>query len=148
MGDVTMSKDRGFDAQNRQLVYKSITSFKDRYDDIKTRSRFSMSLKKKPSLKRLAMSDVDSHVLGKPLGAITQDKDMKQVNLKKTLLSYNTMRRFGGTYTGRSAGSPRSDIDIIMESDDEEDEEEAVGNRTGYVAVGGTVEMMEEEDRD
>merc|ERR1712129_161560 len=147
MGDVTMSKDRGFDAQNRQLVYKSITSFKDRYDDIKTRSRFSMSLKKKPSLKRLAMSDVDSHVLTSAVGG-TVDKDLKQVNLKKTLLSYNTMRRFGGTYTGRSAGSPRSDIDIIMESDDEEDDEEAVGNRTGYVAVGGTVEMMEEEDRD
>ena len=147
--DVTMSKDRGFDDQNRQLVYKSITSFKDRYDDLRMKSKFSMSLQRKPSLKRLTMRDADSDVLGKPLEDLTVDQDMKKTNLKKALLSYNTMRRFGGTYTGTARSMASSgygsdnEIDIIMESDEEE-ETGKVKTNAGYVAVGGTVEMAED----
>ena len=51
--DVTLSNNRGFDDQNKQLVYQSIGSFKERYEDLKTMSStFELNKKKKKKKKK------------------------------------------------------------------------------------------------
>ena len=118
--DVAIQKDRGYDDNNKQLVYQSITSFKDRYDDIKMRSsNFSLN-RHKPSMKRLSLAGTSKQVLGKPLIETTQDAGIRSRTLKKTLMSYNTMR-------GNQVKTPRSGLRRLhteMDGIDEDEEED------------------------
>merc|ERR1719203_1605437 len=51
--DVTLSNNRGFDEGNKQLVYQGIGSFKERYEDLKTRSsNFELQKNKKRKKKQ------------------------------------------------------------------------------------------------
>ena len=79
--DVAVGNKRDYDDNNKQLVYQSITNFKDRYDDIKIGQRSYNIINNK---KRGKTSD---------LNKLTADKQIKEHTLKKTLMSFNTLRR-------------------------------------------------------
>eukprot|EP00484_Ammonia_sp_Unknown_P028189 CAMPEP_0197025448 /NCGR_PEP_ID=MMETSP1384-20130603/5784_1 /TAXON_ID=29189 /ORGANISM="Ammonia sp." /LENGTH=884 /DNA_ID=CAMNT_0042453977 /DNA_START=20 /DNA_END=2674 /DNA_ORIENTATION=+ len=122
--DVTMQGTRGYDDNNKQLVYQSITSFKDRFDDIKLRSS-TFSLSRKPSLKRLAIKDTSKEVLGRPLDESTQDPVIRGRTLKKSVMShrYKTIR--GERKSGRATASfhrMQTEIDGMLPEDDEQDD--------------------------
>ncbi len=109
--DVTLSKERGFDDQNKQLVYQSITSFKDRYDDIKTRTtQFSLTGSKQAIT-------ATKGVLGN-----TVDDQAKKMTLKRALIGkYNTLR--GGDTSKLKHTRSMYSHDVGDDSQEEEDEQ-------------------------
>eukprot|EP01084_Bolivina_argentea_P077774 141101_1 len=119
--DVTLgARAKMMEDGNRQLVYQSITSFKDRYDDVKMRSSsYNLSRQKRPSLKHLSVAGETKNYLGKRLDDLTVDHTQKNKTLKKSIMRANTLVAHKGGYGYEGINRTQTELDGIILEDEE-----------------------------